>query len=200
MSCSDLTCDNTHIIYCTRPWVNEWLNLTSFLGESPDSDVHVIHITHVIITCSLETLSSHEAVAQQIMKQTDETWPKDMATRYINGRQGDIRRWVCRKNWIILQCVRYVSFFFSSHLFKCSRDLSVFIFKCTHQSPGLHLNISILKTMWHSSRWSTGMGVVMAIRQRRYISACKKGIFVHVVWPLRSHNVPNLRALTCKIV
>ena len=109
--------------------MNEWLNLTSFLGEPSDSDVHVIHITHVIITCSLETLSSHEAVAQQIMKQTDETWPKDMATRYINGRQGDIRRWVCRKNWILLQCVRYVSFFFSSHLFKCSRDLSVFIFK-----------------------------------------------------------------------
>ena len=37
--------------------VSEWLNLTAFLGTE-DSKVHIVHISHVIITDTLESLYS----------------------------------------------------------------------------------------------------------------------------------------------
>ena len=38
-------------------WVSELLNLTAFLGTA-DSEVHIVHISHVIIAYTLESLSS----------------------------------------------------------------------------------------------------------------------------------------------
>ena len=36
--------------------MSEWLNLTAFLGTA-DSEVHIVHISHVIIAYTLESLS-----------------------------------------------------------------------------------------------------------------------------------------------
>ena len=38
-------------------WTGEWLNLMAFLGTA-DSKVHIVHISHVIIAYTLESLSS----------------------------------------------------------------------------------------------------------------------------------------------
>ena len=43
--------------YAKYEWVSEWLNLTAFLGTT-DSQVHIVHISHVIIVYKLESLSS----------------------------------------------------------------------------------------------------------------------------------------------
>ena len=37
--------------------VSEWLNLAAFLGTA-DSEVHIVHISHVITAYTLESLSS----------------------------------------------------------------------------------------------------------------------------------------------
>ena len=37
----------------TPKWVSEWLNLMAFLGTA-DSEVHIVHISHVITTYTLE--------------------------------------------------------------------------------------------------------------------------------------------------
>ena len=36
-------------------WVSEWLDLTAFLGTA-DSEIHIVHISHVIIALSLSSL------------------------------------------------------------------------------------------------------------------------------------------------
>ena len=41
----------------TNSWVSEWLNLTAFLGTAY-SEVHIVHISRVIIAYTLESLSS----------------------------------------------------------------------------------------------------------------------------------------------
>ena len=44
------------VLFCNK-WVSEWLNLISFRGTA-DSEVHIVHISRVIIAYTLESLSS----------------------------------------------------------------------------------------------------------------------------------------------
>ena len=48
---------NVETIYTKVSSVSEWLNLRAFLGTA-DSEVHIVHISHVIIAYTLESLSS----------------------------------------------------------------------------------------------------------------------------------------------
>ena len=46
------------MVVITYPcWVSEWLNLTAFWGKA-DSEVHIVHISCVIVAYILESLSS----------------------------------------------------------------------------------------------------------------------------------------------
>ena len=44
-------------IVCAWFWMSEWLHLTAFLGTA-DGEVHIVHISRVIIAYILESLSS----------------------------------------------------------------------------------------------------------------------------------------------
>ena len=46
--------------FTVHPWlkpVSEWFNLIAFL-ETADSDVHIVHISRIIVAYTLESLSS----------------------------------------------------------------------------------------------------------------------------------------------
>ena len=49
----------------SQEWVSEWLNLTLFL-RTADSEVHIVHISHVIAAYTLESLSPLTQITQNL--------------------------------------------------------------------------------------------------------------------------------------
>ena len=67
VSLMKLPSDESHwnLQVISQHWLSEWLNLTTFLGTA-NSEVHIVHISCVIIAYTLESLSSLSQITHNL--------------------------------------------------------------------------------------------------------------------------------------
>ena len=53
--------------------MSKWLNLMAFLGTA-DSEVHIVHISHVIIAYTLEVLKNYDKIDTSLLILPSEKW------------------------------------------------------------------------------------------------------------------------------